>query len=69
MADDYPVHSLYAARILRDVMATRGAVEAKMLEVLRTRKSAPSHVRAIRTAICSNSIQYTINDSLSKGKV
>lgn len=66
MADDYPVHSLYAARILRDVMATRGAVEAKMLEVLRTRKSAPSHVRAIRTAICSNSIQYTINDSLSK---
>ncbi|UMM18353.1 hypothetical protein L5515_014456 [Caenorhabditis briggsae] len=66
MADDYPVHSLYAARILRDVMATRGAVETKMLEILRTRKSAPSHVRAIRIAICSNSIQYTIDDSLSK---
>lgn len=66
MADDYPVHSLYAARILRDVMATRGAVEAKMLELLRTRKSSPSHVRAIRTAISSTSVHYTIDDSLSK---
>ncbi|EGT36067.1 CBN-NPP-3 protein [Caenorhabditis brenneri] len=66
MTDDYPVHSLYAARILRDVMATRGAVEAKMLEILRSRNSAPSHVRAVRTAICATSIQYTIDDSLSK---
>uniref|UniRef100_A0A1I7UCB2 DUF1981 domain-containing protein n=1 Tax=Caenorhabditis tropicalis TaxID=1561998 RepID=A0A1I7UCB2_9PELO len=66
MTDDYPLHSLYAARMLRDVMATHGTVEAKMLEILKTRDSAPSHVRAIRTAICANSIHYTIDDSLAK---
>lgn len=66
MTDDFPMHSLYAARMWRDVMATRGAVEAKMLEILRTRDSAASHCRAIRSAVCADAIQYTIDDSLCK---
>ncbi|CAI2326410.1 unnamed protein product [Caenorhabditis sp. 36 PRJEB53466] len=66
MCDDFPVHSLYAARILRDVNASRGHAQAAMLELLRSRKSSPSHVRAIRSVICATNIHYTIDDSLSK---
>ncbi|CAI5442546.1 unnamed protein product [Caenorhabditis angaria] len=66
MADDYPLHALYAARIFRDATATRGTVQGSMLELLRSRNSQSLHIRAIRTALCVSSIQYTINDSLEK---
>ncbi|CAB3411200.1 unnamed protein product [Caenorhabditis bovis] len=64
--DDYPIHALYAVRILRDVTLSRGAAQGSMLELLKSRDAAAMHVRAVRTALCATSIHYSIDDSLAK---
>ncbi|CAI4229906.1 unnamed protein product [Auanema sp. JU1783] len=68
-ADEHPYHSMHAAQIVHDLCLVRPSLQSKMVEQIRFRMRSTgiqSQVKAVRSVLNCQQIQFTIEDLLNK---